>query len=922
MTINTDTLPKGLYVPKRYAKQSNIKQIQLANVKRLVIALEEAGVTNDVCQAAVLGICSVESGFLPIEELYSGNDKQAYFTQQYCTRKGLPASQWIYYGKGIIQLTGLATYKDTTKWYKIIYKEDPGIIEDPFKVMKDDMMMKIVVSFLFMKLPKLRDIQSSPDIFTIIQQKVNSGTKDKHFSEKRQRYEFFKSLGSGSKPTTEGLASLPQVKEASMPPEYSPVTPKPSYKDSGNTEPQRTDSEISKEPAHKQEAFRENRDANFSEIGFTDPQGKYPLREYMNESDVNRLSRGVLRRTCIEFKDSIRNVGIDLPFGKEYEQPKCPISAQYPFNKVTETESGHVIELDDTPGNERTHYFHRSGTFTEIDANGTTVNQIIGDNYSIMERNGYVYVKGSCNLTVEGQINIKCNSDVNLEVNGDANCAFHNDVTVGVANDLNFNVGNNFNLSIGGDYNLETGTVDNNPKDTKEEDKVYGGFTYRSKGILGFESSAGIFFKSGKDITSSSSGVTSISSGDNLILSTGKSYYLTASSNVTLSSGSDIFLSASSTNISGDLPLEGFVTNNHDTGNRTGASNSAPKSPDNSPKIEELDISFNPVSTVKVGDEDESKNLVSENSNFKRKSFNRKYPEVLSSNQSILEQLQPPERSVRENSKFENEDNMSREFKEYDERKSAAFPDLKDKEKEPTPPPNPEAKPDEKVDEDKGMSDTHKSPEEVSKPTSNPEIHKTIRNSKDFPLSFKISKNFTLGSFVPLNAMPQDIQLPKGLTDTGPSHILYKREDLVDNLAYLAENVAEVLYEMLGPSRGKYSCQSQTGVWCVNDGLRTKASENGKITGSDHFKGRAMDMRLDPKKSRSQMYNLVLDIKKALPTWKHLILEYRGSDQNWIHISYGTETVMSTGQSDGSSNEKRTYTYVNDKKVSEKFVLY
>jgi len=291
MTINTDTIPKGLVVPRKYRKQSNIKQIQLANVKRLVIALEEAGITNDVCQAAVLGICSVESGFLPIEELYSGHDKQAYFTQQYCTRKGLPASQWIYYGKGIIQLTGLATYKDTTKSFIKVYGKDPGIIEDPYKVMNDDIMMKIVVAFLFMKLPKLKDIQSSPDIFTIVQQKVNSGTKDKNFNEKRQRYEFFKSLGSGEKPTTEGLASLPAAKEVSMPPEVSQVTPKPSNKDAGNTEPQRTEQEITREPTHKQEAFKENRDANYSEVGFTDPQGKYPLRKYLTQKKLKNRQK-------------------------------------------------------------------------------------------------------------------------------------------------------------------------------------------------------------------------------------------------------------------------------------------------------------------------------------------------------------------------------------------------------------------------------------------------------------------------------------------------------------------------------------------------------------------------------------------------------------------------------------------------------
>ena len=35
----------------------------------------------------------------------------------------------------------------------------------------------------------------------------------------------------------------------------------------------------------------------------------------------------------------------------------------YPYNNVTETESGHSWEMDDTPGAERIHLNHKANTF-------------------------------------------------------------------------------------------------------------------------------------------------------------------------------------------------------------------------------------------------------------------------------------------------------------------------------------------------------------------------------------------------------------------------------------------------------------------------------------------------------------------------------------------------------------------------------
>ena len=47
-----------------------------------------------------------------------------------------------------------------------------------------------------------------------------------------------------------------------------------------------------------------------------------------------------------------------------------PYNARYPFNRVNQTESGHVIEIDDTPNGERINIQHMSGSFIEMHPDG------------------------------------------------------------------------------------------------------------------------------------------------------------------------------------------------------------------------------------------------------------------------------------------------------------------------------------------------------------------------------------------------------------------------------------------------------------------------------------------------------------------------------------------------------------------------
>jgi GH24 family phage-related lysozyme (muramidase) len=175
--------------------------------------------------------------------------------------------------------------------------------------------------------------------------------------------------------------------------------------------------------------------------GFTDPSNKYPL--YFDEPDTHRLARAERIDGTIVFKKEAGVVkGVATADGKTWNQPKTPYNAIYPYNQTYVSESGHVQEFDDTPGNERIHLYHRSGTFTEIDVNGTEVHRIVGDSFEILERNGNVLIKGVCNITVVGDCNIRTENNMTLEALGD----------------MDIKVGGNLGISAGGGIGAKSGT--------------------------------------------------------------------------------------------------------------------------------------------------------------------------------------------------------------------------------------------------------------------------------------------------------------------------------------------------------------------------------------------------------------------------------------------------------------------------------
>lgn len=156
--------------------------------------------------------------------------------------------------------------------------------------------------------------------------------------------------------------------------------------------------------------------------GFNDPAGTYPKKIF--EPDTNRL--GVANpekpHEILSKKEQNRTTDVDALTGNTWSEPKSTYNARYPKNHVFESESGHIVEYDDTPKAERIHEYHKSGTFYEIDADGNKVTRIVKDNYEITAGDDYVNIKGNAQLKVNNDYDIKVGNSISIG-NSDATVA-------------------------------------------------------------------------------------------------------------------------------------------------------------------------------------------------------------------------------------------------------------------------------------------------------------------------------------------------------------------------------------------------------------------------------------------------------------------------------------------------------------------
>jgi predicted chitinase len=440
-----------------------------AAIKALIAAMDKQGVKSREARCAILAMAGGESGYIPADEGYNYSEdalrnifsstfgkfskgKNEGVIKEYvrCTKtktvaqffdfvyapqnngSGLgntqPGDGGKFYGRGLTGITGRYAYTTYGNMIGVDLVNNPGLLSTDLSV-SAAASVAMIIDNTKKKFPKSVDT-AHPQYFYDVKKAQGKDANSEGAARRLRYYEYFYG--------TKVSSTFTEDKSAAPPP--------PS-----------TDSTASSQPTSNGGTTAGPSSTNAGPNGFKDPNNKYPLSSHTKEADTNRLARGQSSGTVDAKKELTRKTGIPTSNSTDtLDEPKSSFAARYPYNHVTETESGHIREMDDTPGHERIHELHRSGTFYEIDPNGTKVTHIVGDSYEILDRNGVIYISGTCNITIGGAANILCQNDADIQVIGNLNTVVGGDYTLGIAGNMTTVVGGAYQLQSGSDMTQQT----------------------------------------------------------------------------------------------------------------------------------------------------------------------------------------------------------------------------------------------------------------------------------------------------------------------------------------------------------------------------------------------------------------------------------------------------------------------------------
>ena len=230
--------------------------------------------------------------------------------------------------------------------------------------------------------------------------------------------------------------------------------------------------------------FQDYSNANYPKYAETDVNRLAVNERGFEGEELNPHSSLTLRRADRDLAvgvtqidgifEGVAQIPTDLDI-TSWDEPAVPYAAVYPRNHVYESEGGHIREMDDTPGSERIHERHASGTGYEIGPDGNKVTRVKKDNYEIVTNDDYCHIQGISRHTIDKGLRIRVNaegavgnnynievgnnSNVNVEVNGgniNLTTLSSGQAAAGqtTAGDININAARNLNMNVGGNMNV------------------------------------------------------------------------------------------------------------------------------------------------------------------------------------------------------------------------------------------------------------------------------------------------------------------------------------------------------------------------------------------------------------------------------------------------------------------------------------
>jgi len=223
-----------------------------------------------------------------------------------------------------------------------------------------------------------------------------------------------------------------------------------------------------------------------SEGGFYDPNKIFP--RHTDEPDTNRLAvnkkdedgNEINPHLGLELRRATRITGLatadfnsktnadssvsEASDGDTWDQPEIAYASLYPSNHVYESESGHLLEFDDTADNERIHLYHKKGSSIEYNPNGDRVQIIKGIDYKLTSSHNLVNIEGRSDISIGGRHKIYINKDgaennnYDIQIGPNANINIQVDKgninVVTVDGNINVNSAGNYNVNVGGNYTM------------------------------------------------------------------------------------------------------------------------------------------------------------------------------------------------------------------------------------------------------------------------------------------------------------------------------------------------------------------------------------------------------------------------------------------------------------------------------------
>ena len=140
-------------------------------------------------------------------------------------------------------------------------------------------------------------------------------------------------------------------------------------------------------------------------------------------------------------------------------EPDSSYAAKYPYNRAIVTRSGHIIEIDDTPDNERLHVRHSKGSYVEINKDGRMIIKSVDDSFEIVGKDKNIHIEGNANIKVKGNMNSIVDGKTTITGKNDIVLASEGKISINGVLGVDISAGTSINIKSPGGLIQTEGSI-------------------------------------------------------------------------------------------------------------------------------------------------------------------------------------------------------------------------------------------------------------------------------------------------------------------------------------------------------------------------------------------------------------------------------------------------------------------------------